>query len=260
MLKHTRTRTRVLAAVLDGPGWAHPYGDPFVLYADGGDSGDGDGSGKTGNGQDGGDSGDGDGAGDAGDGDGQGDGGDGEDGEELGAKGLKALREVRQENRRLKAELRRAKSPSGGGGKAGGVGKGAAKADDGDGEGQELDADAIREQARQEARAEVWTERVQSAAVAAASGRMANPQLAARLLDLEDVGEDDKGRPDRATLTELIDELLEEEPYLAAASAKDDKGGRRFEGGADGGARKSTKKATTLEEAVAARLAGKPGR
>ncbi|MFD0429437.1 hypothetical protein ACFQ60_22440 [Streptomyces zhihengii] len=108
---------------------------------------------------------------------------------------------MRQENRRLKAENRRLKSSSsGGGGKAGGAGKGTAKAgkaDDGDGDGQELDADAIREQARQEARAEVWTERVEAAAVAAASGRLANPQLAPRLLrdGLADVGEDDKGGP-----------------------------------------------------------------
>ena len=176
------------------------------------------------------------------------DGTDGDDGqddaaEDLGDKGKKALRELRRENRQLKSQLRASTKGT----------QSSAKADE-DGE---VDADAIREQARTEARAEVWTERVESAAVAAASGRLANPQLASRLLDLSDIGEDAKGKPDRAALNDLIDELLEEEPYLAAKSAKDT--GRRFEGGADGGARKSKKTAASLEEAVANRLAGKSG-
>lgn len=255
MLKHTRTR---FLSALDGAGWTRPSwyrSDPAVVYADGGQGGDGDG----------GSDGDGDGAGDS-DADGDGDDSDAgdQDGDQddadadLGEKGKKALRELRKQNRQLKAQLRAAPKASAKGG-----GKGAGD-DAGDGQ---ADADQIREQVRQEVQAEVWTERVESAVVAAAAGRLANPQLAARLLadQLSEVGEDAKGRPDRTALNELIDELLDEEPYLAVKSAKDDGDGkdgkgRRFEGGADGGARsKSKKTAANLGEAVAARLAGKSG-
>ncbi|WP_327337393.1 hypothetical protein OG384_14935 [Streptomyces sp. NBC_01324] len=237
------TRTRMLAAVLDGSGWSHPYASPFVLYADGG--GDGSGDGRA------------DGDGDT-DGD-QDDGAEGDDDQDdvegdadadtdkdLGDKGKKALRELRRENRHLKSQLRQ-------GAKDGGDSQKQSAKDGG-----EDDPDTIRERAREEARAEVWGERVEAAAIAAAAGRLTNPQLAARLLDLSDIGETDKGRPDRAAISELIDELLEDEPYLAAQSAKDN--GRRFQGGADGGARKTPKKsAASLGEAVAARLAGKSG-
>ncbi|MFJ6616670.1 hypothetical protein ACIQOW_03675 [Kitasatospora sp. NPDC091335] len=168
-----------------------------------------------------------------------------DDEKDLGDAGKKALRELRKENRALKAQLRQGTRP--------GTGK---KDDDG---GDGTDPQALREQAREEARAEVWTERVEAAAIAAAAGRLANPQLAARLLDLSDIPKNDKGRPDRDAIGELIDELIEDEPYLAAQSAKDS--GRRFQGGADGGARKpTTKRAASLGEAVAARLAAQTGR
>ncbi|MEU3255854.1 hypothetical protein [Streptomyces sp. NPDC006997] len=241
----TSVRTRTLAAALGASAWAHPYADPFTCYADGGDGG---GDGDQGGGDaDGGDDQDGDDdRDDDRDGDDQGDDADGD----LGEKGKKALRALRRENRQLKAQLRQAGS---GAASSGGSGKGGST-DDGQGD----DADAIREQARAEARAEVWAERVEAAAIAQASGRLANPQLAARLLhdQLADIGEDDKGRPDKAAITELIDELLEDEPYLAVPA----KGaGRRFQGDADSGARKTTKKAASLGEAVANRLAGKTG-
>ncbi|MET7648365.1 hypothetical protein ABZS83_33035 [Streptomyces sp. NPDC005426] len=247
-------RTGLLAVMLRK---ARPGEDPDQLYpvwpilggdgtgdggsarsADGGDGGD-DGDGGDADAEDGTD--DGDGQDDAEDGDGQ----DDADTKELGDKGRKALRELRRENRQLKAQLRTgARDAAKGQGK-----KGDDQGDD--------DPDAIRERAREEARAEVWGERVESAAIAAAAGRLANPQLAARLLDLSEIGENDKGRPDRDAISELIDELLEDEPYLAAPAKGD---GRRFQGGADGGARKTPKKtAASLHEAVAARLAGKSG-
>ncbi|MGW2539428.1 hypothetical protein ACWC5I_00770 [Kitasatospora sp. NPDC001574] len=168
--------------------------------------------------------------------------GDDQDNEkDLGDAGKKALRELRKENRQLKAQIRQGTQQD-------------KKKDDGD------DPEALRTQAREEARAEVWTERVEAAAIAAAAGRLANPQLAARLLDLADIPTNDKGRPDREAISELIDDLLEDEPYLAAPSAKDT-GGRRFQGDADSGARKTPKKsAASLGEAVAARLSGKSGR
>ncbi|WP_432114023.1 hypothetical protein [Streptomyces sp. S1] len=245
MLKHTRRR--MLAAVTDTSAWAHPYADPFTCYADGGAGGAG------GDGGQGDDSGDGDDSGgddDGDDGDGDGDGQDGEDGDQddakLGEKGVKALRQLRRENRQLKAQLRQQGAPGAGG-------KSSAK--DGDHDGDD-DPETIRERAREEARAEVWTERVEAAAVAAASGRLANPNRAAQLLgeDLADIPKDDKGRPDREAISELIDDLLESDPYLAAPATG--KGGRRFQGDADGGARKPAKKAAaSLGEAVANRLA-----
>ncbi|MEV8395595.1 MULTISPECIES: hypothetical protein [unclassified Streptomyces] len=234
---------------LSAVGWRKPRpGEegPQPIWPILGGDGTGDGDGSDGDGSDTTDDGD--------DQDGD-DGQDAEDGEDqdLGEKGQKALRALRRENRTLKAQLKRAGT---------GAGDGAQKPAKGDkdagGDGDQVDPEAIRQKARDEARAEVWTERVESAAVAAAAGRLANPQLAARLLDLADIGQDAKGRPDKTALKDLIDELLEEEPYLAAKSAKDE-GGRRFEGGADGGARKTTKTAATLGDAVAAHFAGKSG-
>ncbi|MCD2461969.1 hypothetical protein MBT42_00150 [Streptomyces sp. MBT42] len=242
MLKHTRRR--MLAAITDTSAWTHPYADPFTLYADGGAGGDG------GDGGQGDDSGGTDDSGDT-DGDDDGDDGDGQDGDQddakLGEKGVKALRELRRENRQLKAQLRQQ-------GGQGAGGKPSEKA--GDQDGDDTDPEAIRERAREEARAEVWTERVEAAAIAAAAGRLANPNRVAQLLgeDLADIPKDDKGRPDREAISELIDDLLESDPYLAAPATG--KGGRRFQGDADGGARKPAKKAAaSLEEAVAARLA-----
>ncbi|MFG3048132.1 hypothetical protein ACGFZR_24770 [Streptomyces sp. NPDC048241] len=243
MLKYTRTRT--LAAALGGTGWAHPYSDPFTCYADGGAGGDG----GTGAGDDGGQDGGNDDADDqdAEDGDEDGD-RDGADEDALGDKGKKALRELRQENRKLKTQLRQA---------TGGKGERQdAKKDGGQGED---DADTIRERAREEARAEVWQERLEAAAIAAAAGRLANPSRVAQLLgeDLATVEKDDKGRPDKQAISELIDDLLDSDPYLAAPATGDR---RRFQGDADSGARKKTKKsAASLDEAIAAKLAGKSG-
>jgi hypothetical protein len=239
MLKNARTR--LLSAITGSSAWSHPYSDPFTCYADGGDSG-GDG-GDDGQGNDSDDNDDSGTDGDADDSDGdQGD-------EKLGEKGVKALRELRRENRQLKAQLRQngaitaAKTSA----------KGATEGDD------DTDTEAIREKAREEARAEVWNERVEAAAIAAASGRLANPNRVAQLLgeDLADIPKDSKGRPDRDAISELIDDLLESDPYLAAPATGT---GRRFQGGADGGARKPAKKtAASLGEAVATRLAGKTG-
>lgn len=252
MLKHTRIR--LLAAVTGAPGWAHPYSDPFTCYADGGGS-DGDG-GTDGDGD--GDGGDDD---DSGDADGDGDDGDADDkdGElddaKLGEKGIKALREVRRENRRLKAQLRERGDGDGSGRKTSAKDGKSGKDDDG-----QDDAETIREQARADARAEVWTERVEAAAIAQAAGRLANPSRVAALLgeDLADIPKDDKGRPDKDAISELIDDLLDSDPYLAAPATGDK--GRRFQGNADGGARKNQKKtAASLDEAIAAKFAGKTG-
>ncbi len=253
MLKHPRHR--LLAAVTGEGGWIHPYTDPFTCYRDGGGSGNGDGGdGGDGDGDDGTDDADSDDDANGDDDDGDDDKDGDQDDDKLGAKGLKALREVRRENRRLKAQLRERGDGDGSGRKT------SAKDGKGDKDGDQDDAEAIREQARADARAEVWNERVEAAAIAEAAGRLANPSRVAALLgeDLADIPKDAKGRPDKEAISELIDELLESDPYLAVPAKGDS--GRRFQGDADSGARKKTKKsAASLDEAIAAKFAGKTG-
>ena len=53
----------------------------------------------------------------------------------------------------------------------------------------------------------------------AASGRFANPGVAGRLLDPDDLV-DDEGHPDEGKIGEALDALLEREPYLAADGAQ----------------------------------------
>ncbi|MFJ2259480.1 hypothetical protein ACIOKD_14260 [Streptomyces sp. NPDC087844] len=256
MLKHPRHR--LLAAVTGEGGWIHPYTDPFTCYRDGGGD-NGDGKGDNGDGDADGDGDDGDQDDDSDDGDGDDDDDDDKDGDDdkLGAKGIKALREVRRENRRLKAQLReRGDGDTSGRKTSAKDGKG----DKGDKDGDQDDAESIREQARQDARAEVWNERVEAAAIAEAAGRLANPSRVAALLgeDLADIPKDAKGRPDKEAISELIDDLLDTDPYLAVPAKGDT--GRRFQGDADSGARKKTKKsAGSLDEAIAAKFAGKTG-
>lgn len=79
---------------------------------------------------------------------------------------------------------------------------------------------------------------------AAAAGKLANPALAVKLLDLSKFEVDDNGDVDAAELADAIDELLRDEPYLAADKPK------RFQGGADQGARKKVKPAS-LDERIA---------
>ena len=79
---------------------------------------------------------------------------------------------------------------------------------------------------------------------AAAAGRLANPALAMKLLDLDKFEVDDNGDVDQTEIADAISELLREEPYLAAEAPK------RFQGGADQGARKKVKPAS-LDERIA---------
>lgn len=79
---------------------------------------------------------------------------------------------------------------------------------------------------------------------AAAAGKLANPALAVKLLDLSKFEVDDNGDVDQGEIADAISELLREEPYLAAETPK------RFQGGADQGARKKVKPAS-LDERIA---------
>jgi hypothetical protein len=57
--------------------------------------------------------------------------------------------------------------------------------------------------------------RLQDRIAVAASGRFANPGVAGRLLDPDELV-DDEGHPDEAKIGKALDTLLEREPYLAA--------------------------------------------
>lgn len=87
-------------------------------------------------------------------------------------------------------------------------------------------------QARAEALKETAAERVGDAAVAAAAGKLANPELARRLLDLPALL-DDEGNFDRKAIAKAVDQLVKDEPYLAA------NGNGKPSGSGDGGARGS---------------------
>lgn len=83
---------------------------------------------------------------------------------------------------------------------------------------------------------------------AAAKGVLADPADAFKFLDLSvfEVGPD--GDVDASALTDALNTLIEEKPYLAAQS------GKRFQGTADGGARNDATKVSQLSQADMARL------
>lgn len=79
---------------------------------------------------------------------------------------------------------------------------------------------------------------------AAAAGKLANPALAIKLLDLSSFDVDDDGEVDATAIGTAIDELIAKEPYLAVAQGD----AKRFQGGADAGARGSAGKPQVTEE------------
>lgn len=76
------------------------------------------------------------------------------------------------------------------------------------------------EQARREAAAEATAKAndrlIRSEVRAAAAGKLANPALALKLLDLASFEVDDDGNVDEGSIADAIDDLLKENPYLAA--------------------------------------------
>lgn len=105
------------------------------------------------------------------------------------------------------------------------------------------------EQARAEARAEATTAAnkriVRSELKAAATGKLANPAVAEKFLDLDDFDVDDNGDVDSDALNEAITDLLKREPYLAAGKPNP------FGGGGDGGARPTPKPDQSIDEQIA---------
>jgi hypothetical protein len=85
-------------------------------------------------------------------------------------------------------------------------------------------------------------ERLEDKIAVYATGKLANPVVARRLLDLDELV-DGEGAPDEAKIQTAIGELLEREPYLAAdgqrktAPADPDAGARGPAGGGDLAAR-----------------------
>lgn len=144
----------------------------------------------------------------------------------LGPRGEKALQAEKEKRRKAAQELRDAKAEierlRNGGDEA------AQKA-------AEVEKAAIAKANTKILRAEVK---------AAAAGKLANPALAVKLLDLSRFEVDDNGDVDAGEIADAIDELIREEPYLAATAPK------RFQGGADQGARKKPKPAS-LDERIA---------
>lgn len=95
--------------------------------------------------------------------------------------------------------------------------------------------EAARKEATAAAEAQV-TERftariIRAEVLAAAGGKLADPQDAVAMLDLSQFALDDEFEVDRKAIGRAIDDLVKAKPYLAAGSTK------RFQGGADGGPR-----------------------
>lgn len=113
------------------------------------------------------------------------------------------------------------------------------------------DADQIRQQVEAEVRAEAAKDRALDKLEAKAARKFRNPDLARKLLaDQADDFLDDKGNPDVEAINEALDELLEDEPYLAL----DAQGDRRFQGTADGGTRNGSDKPSQLTQDDVKRL------
>ena len=109
---------------------------------------------------------------------------------------------------------------------------------------EKLDAKAIADAARAEARAEVLKDRAADKIEVLAAKKFANPELAKRLL-AADVGEYiSDGKVDTEAIQDALDDLLEANPYLATQPEK------RFKGTADQGVR--TGKEPTLDAQIAA--------
>lgn len=100
-----------------------------------------------------------------------------------------------------------------------------------------------REQAEAEATAKA-NERILKAEIrAAAAGKLSDPGDALKFLNLSEFEVGSEGEVDAEALTDAIDNLLKNKPYLSAATAP------RFQGGADGGARKDPQKPAQLTRA-----------
>ncbi len=190
--RHARTRAHA-------PGWAHPYADPFIVYANGGDEeeepGD-EGEEKPD---------------EEPDEEGDGDEPDPDGADELGDKGKRALASMKG---KWRAERERARE----------LAEKLAEKDGAD------EAEQVRRQAETAALSKANARIIRAEVKAAAKGVLADPADAYKFLDLDQFEVDENGDLDSDEVAEAIDELIKTKPYLAAAPA------RRFQGTGDGGA------------------------
>lgn len=186
------------------------------------------------------DGGAGDGAGDGGDGGDGADGADDDDDDDLGEKGEKALAAERAARRAARKEARAEKK------RADELEARLAKLEaDKKSDGDKVKEDAaaaakdITDRAKEEAEQTLLGAKVEAAVLAAAAGKLANPALAVRLLDLDDLDEFvDEGKVDKKAVAKAVSELVKENPGLAATAGN---GAGNGKGDADGGARTRTK-------------------
>ena len=131
-----------------------------------------------------------------------------EDGaDDLGDKGKKALDAMKSKLKAAKASAREAKAES------------ARLKAEKENAGKSADEQAIskaRQEATEQATAAANKRILRSEVKAAAAGKLANPALAVKLLDLDALEVDEDGNVDEDAIAEAISDLLEENPYLAA--------------------------------------------
>ncbi|MEU2149324.1 hypothetical protein ABZ741_34130 [Streptomyces globisporus] len=180
------------------PGWAHPYADPFTLYADGGEeTPDGDEAEEHPD--------------DEPDEEEPDDEQDPDGAADLGDKGKRALDTMKG---KLKAEREKRRT----------LEQQLAEKDGTD------QADKARREAETAALSKANARILRAEVKAAAAGKLADPADAYKFLDLDQFEVDDDGNVDSDEVAEAIDDLIKSKPYLAAATAK------RFQGTGDGGA------------------------
>lgn len=110
---------------------------------------------------------------------------------------------------------------------------------------EEIALDNARAEARAEATKAANARIIRAELKAAATGKLANPAVAEKLIDLSAFEVSDDGDIDADALNEAITSLLKAEPYLAAVTAP------RFVGGGDGGAKPPAKPTASLDEQIA---------
>ena len=161
---------------------------------------------------------------------GGGEGGGTDGGEPLGAEGLAALRTERSARETAERALATAQRELTNAGNA-----------------QERAVAQARVEARQEVLAEANETLVRAEVIAAAVGKLKNPHLAPRLIDIDGLEVKD-GKVDSKEIAKRIDKLLEDEDYLAAAP-------RPRAGSGDGGSR-----GAPVAESMDARIRRQAGR
>lgn len=126
--------------------------------------------------------------------------------------------------------------------------KAGAGGDDAAEKGPDLDAvrAEAREQAKAEANAEILRDRVSDKIEVLAAKRFQDAgDAVTHLMRSSEIADFlDGGKIDAEAIKEALDELLEKKPYLAVAA----QGAKRFQGSGDGGARKGPQKPTQLTE------------